>query len=168
MDKAQKKALTEEWKNRRPEMGVISLRCRETGEVFLGTAKDTKAAFNSVRAKLSGGLHPNKRLMELWKQYGVSIGVVTCNYGRDDLDQYAMKRAEEMGLGGYDMIVALDISGDNYWLIQGSDISGAFTDQDCSDYAYEYMEYDFARGFYGDGLLSLTEALESWYEDYFD
>ena len=110
----------------------------------------------------------DQRNERLWNNYNVTIGVVTCNYGRDDLDQYAMKRAEEMGLGGYDMIVALDISGDNYWLIQGSDISGAFTDQDCSDYAYEYMEYDFARGFYGDGLLSLTEALESWYEDYFD
>ena len=70
MDKAQKKALAEEWKNRRPEMGVISLRCKETGEAFLGIAKDTKAAFNSVRAKLTGGIHPNKRLMELWKQYG--------------------------------------------------------------------------------------------------
>ena len=70
MDKARKKALAEEWKNRRPEMGVISLRCRETGEAFLGTAKDTKAAFNSVRAKLSGGLHPNKRLQELGKQCG--------------------------------------------------------------------------------------------------
>lgn len=70
MDKAQKKALTEEWKNRRPEMGVISLRCRETGETFLGTARDTKAGFNSVRAKLAGGLHPNQRLMELWKRYG--------------------------------------------------------------------------------------------------
>lgn len=70
MDKAQKKALTEEWRNRRPEMGVISLRCRETGETFLGIAKDTKEGFNSVRAKLSGGIHPNRRLMELWKQYG--------------------------------------------------------------------------------------------------
>ena len=70
MDKAQKKALTEEWKNRRPEMGVISLRCKESGEACVGTAKDTKAAFNSVRAKLSGGIHPNKRLMELWRQYG--------------------------------------------------------------------------------------------------
>ena len=70
MDKAQKKALAEEWKNRRPEMGVISLRCKETGEVFLGTAKDTKAGFNSIRAKLSGGLHPNRRLQELWNQYG--------------------------------------------------------------------------------------------------
>ena len=48
MDKAQKKALTEEWKNRRPEMGVISLRCKETGETFLGPAKDTKAGFNST------------------------------------------------------------------------------------------------------------------------
>ena len=55
MDKSQKKTLVEEWKNRRPEMGVISLRCRETGETFLGPAKDTKAGFNSIRAKLSGG-----------------------------------------------------------------------------------------------------------------
>ena len=70
MDKTRKKALTEEWKNRRPEMGVISLRCKETGETFLGPAGDTQAGFNSIRAKLSGGLHPNKRLQELWKQHG--------------------------------------------------------------------------------------------------
>ena len=70
MDKAQKKAMVEEWKNRRPEMGVISLRCKATGEAFLGVSKDTKADFNSVRAKLSGGMHPNKHLLELWNQYG--------------------------------------------------------------------------------------------------
>lgn len=70
MDREQKKALTEEWKNRRPEMGVISLCCKETGETFLGVSGDTRAGFNSVRAKLNGGIHPNKRLMELWKQYG--------------------------------------------------------------------------------------------------
>lgn len=70
MDKAQKKALVEEWKNRRPEMGVISLRCKETGETFLGISKDTKTDFNSNRAKLSSGTHPNRRLMELWNQYG--------------------------------------------------------------------------------------------------
>lgn len=70
MDKSQKKALAEAWKNRRPEMGVISLKCKETGETFLGPAGDTKAGFNSIRAKLDGGLHPNRRLQELWKQYG--------------------------------------------------------------------------------------------------
>ena len=70
MDREQKKALTEAWKNRHPEMGVISLKCTKTGETFLGIAKDTRAALNSARAKLNGGIHPNKHLLELWKQYG--------------------------------------------------------------------------------------------------
>ena len=109
----------------------------------------------------------DQRNERLWNNYNVTIGVVTCNYGRDDLDQYAMKRAEEMGLGGYDMIVALDISGDNYWLIQGNDLRRDFTDADCTDYANEYLEYWFARGNYGDAVLSLTEALEAWYGSYF-
>ena len=36
----------------------------------LGASKDTKADFNSNRAKLSMGSHPNKRLAALWEQYG--------------------------------------------------------------------------------------------------
>ena len=108
----------------------------------------------------------DQRNERLWRQYGVSIGVVTCNYGRDDLDEYALKCAEEMGLGGYDFIVALDISGENYWLIQGNDIRRDFTDQDCSDYAYEYMEKSFARGDYDNAVLRLTKALETWYGSY--
>ena len=70
MDKAQKKAMVEQWKLRHPEMGVISIRCKATGEAFLGASKDTRADFNSNRAKLSMGSHPNKRLAALWEQYG--------------------------------------------------------------------------------------------------
>ena len=73
-----------------------------------------------------------------------------------------------MGLGGYDMIVVLDIQGDNYWLLQGNDIRRNFTDNDCSNYAYDYMEDWFAIGEYGEALLDLTEALEVWYGDYYD
>ena len=108
----------------------------------------------------------DQRNDRLWDRYSVSIGVVTCNYGREDLDEYALKCAEEMGLGGYDFIVALDISGENYWLIQGNDIRRDFTDQDCSDYAYEYMEKSFARGDYDNAVLRLTKALETWYGSY--
>ena len=36
----------------------------------MGISKDTKADFNSNRFKLSGGMHPNKRLAELWNQFG--------------------------------------------------------------------------------------------------
>jgi hypothetical protein len=70
MDKAQRKAMVAEWRLRRPEMGVISIRCKATGESFLGISKDTKADFNSNRAKLASGNHPNKRLTALWAQYG--------------------------------------------------------------------------------------------------
>jgi len=110
----------------------------------------------------------DQRNERLWDRYQVSISVVTCNYGRDDLGDYALQAAGDMGLGGYDMIVALDISGDNYWLVQGNDLRRDFTDNDCSDYAYDYMERDFARGDYDDAVLSLTKALEAWYGDYYD
>lgn len=107
-----------------------------------------------------------QRNERLWDRHSVSIGVVTCDY-EDDLGDYAMRCAEDMGLGGYDMIVALDIGGENYWLIQGDSLRRAFTDQDCSDYAYDYMEDYFARGMYDDAVLALTEALEVWYADYY-
>lgn len=70
MDIKRKKELLENYKNRHPEMGVISYNCKETGEVFLGISKDTKADFNSTNIKLKANYHPNKRLQELWNKYG--------------------------------------------------------------------------------------------------
>lgn len=70
MDTKRKKELLEAYKNRHPEMGVISYCCKITGEVFLGISTDTKASFNSNNMKLSANWHPNKRLQELWNLYG--------------------------------------------------------------------------------------------------
>lgn len=70
MDKTRKKELLEAYKTRRPEMGVIALRCEATGETFLGVSRDIPAGMNSIRMKLSSGFHPNRRLLELWKQHG--------------------------------------------------------------------------------------------------
>ena len=47
MDRKRKLELLEAWKNRCPEMGVISFQCSATA-----------------------GNCPNKRLQELWEQYG--------------------------------------------------------------------------------------------------
>ena len=108
-----------------------------------------------------------QRNQRLYDKYGVVIGVVTCNYGRDDLYNYALKRAEEMDLRSYDFLVVLDIRGDNYWLLQGADLVDDFTDDDCGDYAWEYMEQAFAGGDYDSAVLKLTQALENWYGSYF-
>ncbi len=70
MNTDRRKELIEAYRNRRPEMGVVSLRCVATDDVFLGVARDTKAEFNSLQAKLNGGQHPNKRLQGLWNEHG--------------------------------------------------------------------------------------------------
>lgn len=70
MDIKRKRQLLEEYKNRKPEMGVISYRCKRTGESFLGISTDTRADFNSTNMKLSTGTHPNKYMQDLWNKYG--------------------------------------------------------------------------------------------------
>ncbi|WP_313340124.1 GIY-YIG nuclease family protein [Sedimentibacter sp.] len=70
MDIKRKKELLEIYKNRHPEMGVISYCCKDTGDVFLGISKDTKADFNGTTVKLAANMHPNKQLQELWNKYG--------------------------------------------------------------------------------------------------
>lgn len=72
MDIKRKKQLIEEYENRKPEMGVISFRSTATGETFLAVSKDTRADLNSNRFKLNANWHPNKKLQELWNQYGES------------------------------------------------------------------------------------------------
>lgn len=109
----------------------------------------------------------NQRNDRLLDRYGVVIGVVTCNNYGGDLYSYTMQCAEDMGLASCDFIVALDITGDNYWLIQGADLVDSFSDETCADYAYDYMEDWFARGDYDSAVLNLTEALEAWYGVYY-
>lgn len=70
MDSNRKKQLMQEYKNRKPEMGIISFRCNATNESFLEISKDTKASMNSIRGKLASNWHPNKKLQALWDQYG--------------------------------------------------------------------------------------------------
>ena len=66
MDNERKKQLLSEWKFRRPEMGLIAVTCRATGEMFVDISTDTQFAFNSHTFKLSANTHPNKQLQQFW------------------------------------------------------------------------------------------------------
>jgi len=70
MDTSKKKELLAQWKERHPEMGVISIQCTATGEQFLDTSRDTATGFNRHRFQLAGNLHRNKDLQKLWNSYG--------------------------------------------------------------------------------------------------
>lgn len=103
----------------------------------------------------------DQRNDRLWDRHNITVAVVTCDNQRE-LGEYAYRQAEKMGLGGYDMVVALDIRGDNYWLLLGSDVGRDFP-YDPSEYACEYMENAFVRRDYDGAVLELTKALEDWY-----
>lgn len=109
----------------------------------------------------------SERNQQLLDELGVAVAVVTCNYGGSDLGSYALDYAEDIGLGSNDFIVVLDISGENYWLVQGADLVDQFTDDDCSNYAWDYMEDDFAVGDYDGAVISLMDALCRWYDTEF-
>lgn len=70
MDKTKKKELVSDYKERHPEMGVVSVTCRATGEAFYETTRDANSWFNRHRFELESGRHRNRRLQELWKAYG--------------------------------------------------------------------------------------------------
>lgn len=70
MDINRKKELVSQWKNRHSEMGILSMRCKATGDVFLGISKDTRVGFNRHRFQLPAKMHPNKALQALWDEYG--------------------------------------------------------------------------------------------------
>ncbi len=70
MHSERRKELLEAWKDRHPEMGVISFRCNPTDEIFFTTATDIPAKFNRIRFQLSAGNCPNNQLQALWNQYG--------------------------------------------------------------------------------------------------
>jgi uncharacterized membrane protein YgcG len=102
---------------------------------------------------------------DLLSKFNVCVAVVTTNYGKSNLGSYAIQYGDSIGLGADDFIVVLDISGDNYWLVQGAGLVDEFTDDDCGDYAYTYMEKSFAQGDYDSAVLSLVDALAGWYAD---
>lgn len=70
MENNRRKELMAEYKNRKPEKGVIAFRCTPTGDLFIGIAKDTKADINSNSFQLKGGAHSNKTLQALWNTHG--------------------------------------------------------------------------------------------------
>jgi len=67
-----KKKLLMEYKYRKPEMGIIAIKCIVTGKDYIGYANDTKAAINGNQFKLEAGMHPNKSLQSEWNNHSKS------------------------------------------------------------------------------------------------
>lgn len=70
MKKEDKKDAILEWKNRVSKMGIVSIYCKSSRDLFLKESKDIDRAFNSDKFQLEINRHSNKLLQELWNIYG--------------------------------------------------------------------------------------------------
>lgn len=77
MNTDRRKQLREEYKNRKPEMGILAFTSKQTGESYLFPSRDIKAGFNRIRLQLDIGSHPNAKLQAGWSQWGESGFVQT-------------------------------------------------------------------------------------------
>lgn len=78
MNIKRRQELLEQYKNRRPQMGVVKILCKPTQDTFYDLSKDTKATINSNIAKLKGQTHPNKYLTKLWQEHGQDAFEFSC------------------------------------------------------------------------------------------
>lgn len=68
-----KKALKEQYKQIKHEMGVFCFKCRPTNKAYLGHGQNIKADINSLTFQLKLGNNPaNTNLVNDWKKYGES------------------------------------------------------------------------------------------------
>lgn len=98
MEKNKKKELVSEWKERHPGIGVMSVKCIETGEAFYDYTKDSSTWFNRHRFELNAGNHRNKRLQELWNTYtesGFTFTVVS-EFEYEELSDVKSKDLKEL------------------------------------------------------------------------
>ena len=109
-----RKELKEEYKNRKPRMGVFLIRNKQSNRVLLDFSTDIPAKWNRHRTELNFGNHRNRSLQADWNEAGeanFSFEVVTelktregerVDY-RDELRVLKDMVSEEMELGESDM-----------------------------------------------------------------
>lgn len=97
-----KKELKEQYKEMKPEMGIIAFTCKETGKVYFTGGLNTKTRINSLLARFQSDMYKgsrNRNIQKDWNRYGAEgfdIRVVdVLDYAKDDAD---IDYAEELEL----------------------------------------------------------------------
>ncbi|MCL6604915.1 MAG: TPM domain-containing protein [Paenibacillus sp.] len=95
---------------------------------------------------------------------GTGIYVVTVNKnGEKNLQDYTYKKFSSMGAGPKDVIMVLDINGNNYHVLQGKDIDQILTNDKISNILNTELEPLFAKKQYATGATATANAFYSFF-----
>ncbi|MBB6733992.1 GIY-YIG nuclease family protein [Cohnella zeiphila] len=70
MDKSKRKELLEQYKEIKTYMGVIQVRNKETGQIFLDSYPNLKNKWLTIQTQLDMGRFANAGLQKDWKEQG--------------------------------------------------------------------------------------------------
>lgn len=107
---------------------------------------------------------------EAWNAaYATRIAVVTVDSVEEDIGDAALEAANELGISSYDMILYLDIGGKDCYFDCGDGLWDAYMEDHniLNTYPDRYLYTDYMAGRYGDGVLKLMKAMNSYFADCF-
>ncbi|MEK8213664.1 MULTISPECIES: TPM domain-containing protein [unclassified Paenibacillus] len=94
---------------------------------------------------------------------GSGIYVVTVKNSADkNLQEYTYSKFASIGAGSKDVMLVLDIGGDNYHILQGKDIDGMLTNEAMQNILDTVLEPEFARKNYAGGSVATVNALHKF------
>lgn len=95
---------------------------------------------------------------------GNGIYVVTVkNTGNINLQDYTYKKFASIGAGPKDVMMVLDIGGDNYHVLQGKDIDTMLTNENISTILDANLEAPFVKKDYGTGATATANAFYNFF-----
>ncbi|MCD7761526.1 MAG: TPM domain-containing protein [Clostridiales bacterium] len=101
---------------------------------------------------------------EFDSKYSSVVAVATVSSSRGwELEDYALELATNWDLTAYDVILVLDIGGQQVYMVDG----GSLTELDSTAATTETMASDFYAGDYDSAVLSLFSYMNDWYASHF-
>lgn len=64
-----KRAVRQEYKSKKTPKGIFAVRCKPTGEVWIGSSNHLDSQVNQIWFELRGGLHRNKGMQAAWNAH---------------------------------------------------------------------------------------------------
>lgn len=64
-----KKELKEQYKQMRPDMGIVGIRSKKEDWCYIEGTQNLRATTNGTYFKLQSGFHPSRELVKKWKEY---------------------------------------------------------------------------------------------------
>jgi hypothetical protein len=65
-----KRAARSAYKSKKTPTGIFAVRCKATGDVWVGDSKHLDSQVNRIWFELRGGLHRNKSMQAIWNAHG--------------------------------------------------------------------------------------------------